>query len=216
MIISWDTFTIRHPVPVPDSDLVGTYTYGPSLGAILALAARHQPAKVCEIGTGYGETALALAKLLPQSQIFTFDVCRELGGYDTRSRHAMREVRPHSEVGCKLTVENAPNVELIVDGGPVIQDHVKKYAPYQFVFIDWGRTWRDVVDATRLALSVATHDAVLIWGGYWYYCPEVGHFVDLVNDRTGNLICHIGDTRLAFSPLNPDTKERLIAGVMDL
>ena len=57
---------------------------------------------------------------------------------------------------------------------------------------------------------------MLVWAGYWYYSPEVGHYIDVLNERVGNLICHVIDTHICFTPLTKETKARFIAEAADL
>lgn len=213
MIVSWAVFAQRFALACPP-DLPGHYTSGKDLCAVLTLAKRHAPAKILEIGTGYGETAARLGDTCPDSVVHTFDVCREMGGYDTRSPFTKREVRPQAEVGraCK----GKANVYPTVLPGNLIAAAVRQQAPYQFAFVDGDHKWRRVVDDTKLALECCADNAMLVWDDYWYYCPEVGRFIDTMNERAGNMICHIGETRICFSPLSAAVRAKMLEEIQDL
>lgn len=209
MKISWDKFSKRYgPVVVAPP---GRYTLGRELSTLLTLAVYRQPAKILEMFTAYGHTACALAAACPESQVHAFDVCREKGGYDAESPFS-GEVMSESDVGA--AIRNAPDevrarVNLVIEDGALLRKYIHNLAPYHFIYIDGDHTWRRVRGDTALALEVATDDATLVWDDYWKHCPDVVRFIDSVNREAGDFVTQVNDTRMCYTTLTKEIRQRL-------
>lgn len=207
--------------PLPVAECKAHYTAGRDLSIMLTMAKRWKPSKVLELSCAYGDTAVNLAGVLPsESRVFAFDVCREMGTRippTSESNH--HEILPRSEVGS--SIQKAPEgirekIHLFVARGEDISTFVKATHPYDFAYIDGGHTWRFVANDTKLVLETSTPDAVIVWDDYWDRCPEVRHFLNLLNRRVGNLLVFVEGSKLCYIVLNEEKRRKLQGAVDDL
>jgi hypothetical protein len=213
---SWDLFQSRFGPIVKGPE--GRYTLHGELAVLLTLAVRRQPRKILEMFTAYGHTACALAAACTTSEVFAFDVAKELGGYDAHSPF-VGEVMSQKDVGSAIL--NAPEavrsrIRLTVRNGLELADHIRVSGPYELVFVDGDHTWRHVADDTKLALELASDDAVIVWDDYSSGCPEVARFIDTLNGRSGDPVILVGGTRIGYTILNEEKRRTMRSAISDL
>ena len=204
MLVSWEVFRQHYGDhnAVTSESRSGLYTAGATLQAILRLALPYNGRSLAEIGTGHGDTTVALAKACPGSHIFTFDIARELVGVTTSPFDS--EIMARHRVGARIAEQVASireRVTCTIVHPTFLRVRVLASRPYGMLFIDGDHTWRNVIDDTRIALSCVDVDGVIVWDDYTS-CPEVRMALDLLNHRCGDQIVHIQQTRLCFVVLN--------------
>lgn len=213
---SWKTFEKRFGPIVHGAG--GRYTLYEELAVLLTLATRRQPCKILEMFTAYGHTACALAEACPEAQVHAFDVSKETGGYDVKSPY-VGEVMSRAEVGS--AIRSAPEairsrIQLTIDNGLRLASRIRGSAPYQFIYVDGDHTWARVLHDTRLALEVASDDAVIVWDDYWEACPDVKRFMQSLGVERGNSLAHVSGTRICYAVLDGNKRIELLAAVEEI
>lgn len=212
MIVRWDRFAEKFG-PVLEGP-GGRYTAGRDLSVVLTLAKWRRPRRILEMYTAFGSTAAALGGSCPESQVHTFDVCREEGGYDADSPFS-GEVMERRLVGSAIGA--VPNVKLLVSDGRRLPGLIRDSAPYGAVFVDGDHTFERALEDTRLALEVSEDDAVLIWDDYKHGAPGVMRLIDGMNtSAAGDRIALVEGTRVCFVALDAGLRAQLRAAVRRL
>jgi len=137
----------------PGMVLTGTFDLRVLAGACF----KYKPKVLLEIGTCLGHTAKFLARVCPESQIYTIDICQEMGlelppeqGLETLKRENVgREIKG---------VDNVH--QIIADSRTYDYNNLPKF---DFVFIDGNHSLTSVVSDTRNVLSHGTDDLTIIW-----------------------------------------------------
>lgn len=223
MIEPWQKFLELHGHIV--SRRSGRWTSGLELESLLTLSARMNRSKLLELSCAEGDTAVALAEANPEATVFAFDVALELGGSDF-DHYRSSEVRSVDVVGSAIRAA-PPSVRERIHfralPGHDIPRVVRALAPYDLIYIDGRHDWRFVAEDTKLAVYTATDGAVLVWDDYWEHCPEVRHFIDILNGRLGPVtgipngpIKNVEGTRLCYVELHRELRQRLEYAVEDL
>lgn len=196
----------------------GRYTDTKNLTILLSLAAQKKARKILELMTAYGDTAVALATVLPDAEVFTFDVSLEDGGPGTDQGN-FNEILPRDQVGSAIRAtdsEIAKRIHLTIDNGAKLAPLIRKSGPYDIAFIDGNHTWRYVIEDTRLALETVGDKGILVWDDYVQHAVEVVQVIDMLNYRTGDLIALVQGTRMCYVRLDPDKKARMEKAIADL
>lgn len=228
MIESLNRFEALHgPIVHPPES--GRFTGGMELSLLLTLACRMNRKKILELSCAYGDTAVRLASANKEAEVFAFDVAVELGGLDF-DHYRSSEVLSLSQVGSAIKCA-PPDVRERIHfralSGHEIHRVARTLKPYDFIYIDGRHDWRFVAEDTKLAVSTATEEAVLVWDDYWEHCPEVRHFIDVLNIRLGRMtgvkdgpIKNVEGTKLCYIELGlglpSELKQRLEVAVEDL
>lgn len=194
------------------------YTNGPSLDVLLTLAHWRRPQRVLEMYTAYGHSALALASVCPEAQIFTFDVCKEMGGHDVRSPF-VNEVASIEEVGSAIREapeELSSRIVTSVRHAADLPAEIALHAPYQVTYVDGDHTWRRVVEDTKTALRFTENTGVIVWDDYWEVCREVLRFIEVLSDRVEGAFSTVDGCHNCFVVLDEKKRRELLNAVSDL
>ena len=215
MEISLETFKEMFGPPA-FGRLPGKYTSGENLSVLLTLVKFTQAQKVLEMFCNRGDTAAEIAATLHAPSVFAGDVCRGLERPLSRSE----EVLPMSEVGSsfgKFGPEASKRITAIAGDRPALEKFYRENAPYDLVYVDGNHTWRGVADDTKLALELVRCGGTVVWDDYWYCCPDVMSYIDLLNRRVEDRIVFVRGTRMCYVTL-PDKgfAESLRKGASDL
>jgi hypothetical protein len=197
-----------HSIEVPDPSIdiagVGGVEFYYTLGA---LARVRQPKVVIEIGTFLGVGTLALAmNTEPNTKIITIDLPPDhrgegLVGTDLalantardRCGEAFRDT-PYSQ---KITQIRADSTTL----------NLPSLVPRaDLVLIDGGHSFNIIKTDTVNARSVITDEGLIIWDDYWWFYPDVIHYLDQLADTIPlnliegtNLVIHQGTGHSSMS-----------------
>ncbi|MGH7395567.1 MAG: class I SAM-dependent methyltransferase [Candidatus Methylomirabilales bacterium] len=204
--LAWGAFLEKYGPLVTAPD--GPLTWGKNLSVLLTLAARRKPARILELYTAFGHTAVALARAAPEARIFTFDVSLDLGALPApgtqRTDRVGEMVRAsdNSDVRDRIAVTIGREAEL--------PPKVRESGPYGALFVDGNHTFPYVVRDTALALETAEEDAIIVWDDHADHFPDVPRLIALLNLATGDRIVQVGGTWTCYAHLDRELREKLL------
>jgi predicted O-methyltransferase YrrM len=213
---TWSEFEQAFGPVVPGGP--GRYTGGKNLSMLLTLCGKHDPVRILEISTAYGHTSVAIVRSISHARVYTFDVCKEYGGYDSHSPY-VHEIMSKDEVGSVIRAlqdDSRERIDSVVARAGDLPYEIRLRAPYELAFVDGDHTWRRVVNDTKLALETLTDTGTIVWDDYQEPCPEIIHFIELMNWRTGGLITLVEETRMGYTILTKEKKAKLASALSDL
>lgn len=111
-IVAMEQYAREHGVPIMDALSIETMLH------ILKLI---QPMRILEIGTAIGYSAIRMAKALPNAKIVTIE----------RDEERYKQARMYTE-----QTNTKKQITLLFGDALDINDEVKKYAPFDVLFID--------------------------------------------------------------------------------
>jgi predicted O-methyltransferase YrrM len=157
-----------------------------SLGAI---ACDLQPRRIFEIGTYLGTTSNFLLELLPGVEMVSIAYVRT--GFRLFSRWYNNSSLKVKEVGCRVTPANRSRFQqLLGDSHQLVAgDLLKRFGPFDLVFIDGDHTHRGVSLDTALALQIIAPNGGICW--------HDANPIDKYADVRRFLECDLPETALA-------------------
>lgn len=204
--VTWTRFSQKFGPLIRPGQVKPHYTQGRDLTVLLTLARWKKPQKIAEMYTAYGDTALSLARSNPQADIYAFDVCREEGGMGPMNQ----EVLPKAEVGSAFRDLPFANLHLCVRPGNELGGYILERGPFDLTFVDGNHIAECVVRDTALALAATKQDGVIVWDDYWESSHDVMDVIDELNESAGDLITLVEGTRVCYTILGFDEKQRLV------
>jgi predicted O-methyltransferase YrrM len=113
LLMEMEEYAVQHNVPI--MELVGIET-------LLGTMKIQQPANILEIGTAIGYSALRMAEALPQTNIVTIE--RETERFQQAKKFLSQ------------SLDEKERIQLVFGDALEIVDEVRKYGPYDAIFID--------------------------------------------------------------------------------
>lgn len=217
MIERWGDFVKRVTLPAGIDHIAssGRYTQGRNLRAVCALAASVNPEKVCEVGTALGHTTVALALSCPDARVYTFDICKALVQKITPYYNEVPTREEHASFLKAQDDEIKSRVLSILASPDRIHERLSELGPFDFAYIDGDHTWRSVVGDTKVLLGWVRLEGILCWDDYTT-SNEIRAFIDVLNNRVGNLITWIEGTRVCYVKLTEEAIGDLRHAARDL
>jgi predicted O-methyltransferase YrrM len=132
--------------------------------ALAAIALRFKPRQIFEIGTFRGTTSEFLMSMLPECRIVSIAMSQGLFARLFRTRfnnsHLSRE-----QIGCNVRVEHRTRyTQLYGDSHKLdVRSILKRFGPFDMVFIDGDHRRLGVAQDTELAKSIITESGVICW-----------------------------------------------------
>lgn len=213
MHASWHAFIRDYPAQLDSLRVVNrdaAYTNGHNLDAIGRLAIASRARKAVEIGTAWGHTAVALARVLPEAEVVTLGITREqVADRNSINREILAELdqgsyirRQPDEIRSRITA-----VTLTPEPRDSLANRVVM-APFQFAYIDGEHSWQCVAEDTKAILAQIDDGGIIVWDDYGT-AKEVQRYIDTLNGRTVGRITAIQKTRIAFVKLEEGILEEL-------
>lgn len=221
MNISWHDFVKAYGPECEKEKLpqAASFTKGRNLNAVCMLARESGSNRLVEIGTAFGHTAVALAKVCPDAEVVTFDVTAELAGEAVSSRYG-REIQPKDKQASFIRKQPEEVRRRIIDRILSLDRTESMLAraasfAFGFAYIDGDHTWRSVAQDTKAVLDRISDDGIIVWDDYGT-ANEVKAFIDIANRRTGNKIAAIEHTRIVYLHLAGDQRTQMLKALGDL
>jgi len=130
------TKDLTHGQDAPLNDLV----------FLLQLIKKTKPVRILEIGTYRAKSTYAFAINAPDATIVSYDICRVDSPYRDYLEKQSR---------CSLRIENFSKSKSILNE-----------SPFDFIFIDAGHRYQEVLDDSGLCFQVAAENGFIIWHDY--------------------------------------------------
>lgn len=186
--LSWLEFVKYAPktpaTPIPKSP----YMSRPDTELLGRLCLRNKPAKICEIGTAWGDTAYWLARNSPEAKILTIGVTQEM---NVASIHP-NEIKPDSEIGRVFRGKpEEKNITMLKKDSMSLC--AMDIGEQDFMFIDGNHDYEHVKNDTELAFAVVVKSGVIVWHDY----PMEPGVAKLLREMP-NVFVHVERTRCVF------------------
>ncbi len=194
------------------------YTKGNDLRAVCCLARASGATNILEIGTAFGHTAVALAKVCPEAQIWTLGTCREFFG--SKISRFRREVLPREKQGSFIRQQSAElqsRIHTQVSAPTHKQSLVCVLAvpKFQFAFIDAEHSWRSVVNDTQAVVQRIDAGGVVVWDDFGTV-QEIRKFIEILNKRMAGGIQVVSGTRVCYAEITAERRVSLLEAIKDL